>query len=304
MGEQPNSVKSIFFALGANFSIFVAKLIAAMITGSGAMLAESIHSLADSGNQLLLLIGLKQSKKPPTPDYPLGFGKSIYFWSFIVALIMFSLGGIFSIYEGLHKLNHPEPLTSPWIAIGVLCFSIIAEGISLWGCMREVNKIRRNRSYFRWFRESRESELLVVFGEDFAALLGLLFALLAVTLSMLTANPMYDALGSIMIGVLLIVIAVMIGVEVKRLLIGQSVDPEIEKEMLALLESQDEIKQVYNLITFQLGQDVMVAVKAEMVDYTSPREMIQAINRCERRLKEAFPQVVWSFFEPDITDQP
>jgi cation diffusion facilitator family transporter len=303
MGEQANSVKSIFFALGANFSIFVAKFVAAMITGSGSMLAESIHSLADSGNQLLLLVGLKHSKRPPTPDYPLGFGKSIYFWSFIVALIMFSLGGIFSIYEGLHKLKHPEPLLSPWIAIGVLLFSVIAESVSLWGCLREVNKIRRNRSYFRWFRESRESELLVVFGEDIAALIGLLFALFAVTLSMLTGNPTYDAYGSIMIGVLLIVIAVMIGIEVKRLLIGQSVDPEIQKEMMAFLNSQDEIKQVYNLITFQLGQDVMVAVKAEMDECASPREMIEAINRCEKRLKEAFPLVVWSFFEPDITDQ-
>jgi len=304
MGEKANSVKSIFFALGANFSIFVAKFIAAMITGSGAMLAEAIHSLADSGNQLLLLVGLKQSKKPPTPDYPLGFGKSIYFWSFIVALIMFSLGGVFSIYEGLHKLTNPEPLLSPWIAISVLCFSILAESISLWGCTREVNKIRGKRSYFRWFRESRESELLVVFGEDIAALLGLIFALFAVTLSMLTGNPVYDSLGSIVIGVLLIIIAVMIGVEVKRLLIGQSIDPESQKEMLKFLRSQDEIRQVYNLITFQLGQDVMVAVKAEMIEFASPQEMVLAINRCEKRLKTAFPQVVWSFFEPDITDQP
>ncbi len=304
MGEQANSIKSIFFALGANFAIFVAKLGAAMVTGSGAMLAESIHSLADSGNQLLLLVGLKQAKKPPTPEYPLGFGKSIYFWSFIVALIMFSMGGVFSIYEGIHKLKHPEPLTTPWIAVAVLLFSIIAESISLWGCVREVNKIRRKRSYFRWFRESRESELLVVFGEDLAALLGLVFALFAVTLSMFTGNPMYDALGSIMIGVLLIIIAVMIGVEVKSLLIGQSVDPEIRKEMIGFLHSQDEIRQVYNLITFQLGQDVMVAVKAEMVEFTTQREMIRAINRCEKRLKATFPQVLWSFFEPDITDQP
>ncbi len=304
MGEQANSVKSIFFALGANFSIFVAKLTAAVITGSGAMLAESIHSLADSGNQLLLLVGLKQSKKPPTPEYPLGFGKSIYFWSFVVALIMFSMGGMFSIYEGVHKLKHPEPLTAPWIAIGVLIFSILAESVSLWGCVREVNKVRRKRSYFRWFRESRESELLVVFGEDLAALLGLGFALLAVTLTMFTGNPMYDALGSIMIGALLIVIAVMIGIEVKRLLIGQSVDSEIRQEMMDFLRSQEEIRQVYNLITFQLGQDVMVAVKAEMEEFASQRDMIRAINRCEKRLKVAFPQVLWSFFEPDITDQP
>lgn len=174
----------------------------------------------------------------------------------------------------------------------------------MWGCVQEVKKIRRNRCYFKWFRESRESELLVVFGEDIAALLGLMFALLAVTLTMLTGNPVFDAFGSIMIGALLIVVAVMIGVEVERLLIGQSVDPEIQKEMMTHLNSQDKIRQVYNLITFQLGQDVMVAVKAEMEEYDSQRQMIQAINRCEKRLKAAFPQVVWSFFEPDITDLP
>ncbi len=302
MAEHASSIKSILFALGANFAIFVAKLTAAMVTGSGAMLAESIHSLADSGNQLLLLLGLKQAKKPPTPEYPLGFGKSIYFWSFIVALIMFSMGGVFSIYEGTHKLNHPEGLTSPWIAIGVLIFAIIAEGISLWGCVTEVNKERRKRSYLRWFRESRESALIVVFGEDVAALLGLVFALLAVSLSMLTGNPMYDALGSIVIGVLLIVIAVMIGIEVKRLLIGQSVDPVVREEMVDFLQSREEIKKVFNLITFQLGQDVMVAVKVEMEEFSSQVDMIRAINRCEKELKTAFPQVLWSFFEPDIED--
>ncbi len=302
MGEHASSLKSILFALGANFSIFIAKLVAAMVTGSGAMLAEAIHSLADSGNQLLLLLGLKQAKKPPTLEYPLGFGKSIYFWSFIVALIMFSMGGVFSIYEGVHKLNHPESLTSAWIAIGVLVFSIIAESVSMWGCVTEVNKVRRNRSYFRWFRESRESALLVVFGEDLAALLGLVFALLAVSLTMITGNPMYDALGSITIGVLLIVIAFLIGIEVKSLLIGQSVDPVIREEMIQFLRSRDEIKQVFNLITFQLGEDVMVAVKIEMEEFESQKDMIEAINRCERGLKTAYPQVLWSFFEPDIHD--
>lgn len=300
--NHANSLRSIFFALGANSAIFVAKLAAALVTGSGAMLAEAVHSLADSGNQLLLIAGLRQSKKQPTEEYPLGFGKSIYFWSFIVALIMFSLGGMFSMYEGIHKLQHPVPLTSPWIAIGVLVFSIVAESISMWGCVREVNKVRRGRSYFRWFRESRESELLVVFGEDLAALLGLVFALIAVTATMLTGNPFYDACGSIVIGVLLLIIAVMIGVEVKSLLIGQSVDPMVRAEILSFLESRQPIDKVLNLITFQLGSDVMVAVKAEMNEHENQREMILAINSCERELKEKFPQVVWSFFEPDICD--
>lgn len=302
MSGQANSLTSIFFALGANFAIFVAKLAAALYTGSGAMMAEAVHSLADSGNQLLLIVGLRGAKRPPNEEHPLGYGKTIYFWSFIVALILFSMGGMFSVYEGIHKLKHPVPLSGPWIAIGVLIFSIVAEGISLWGCLREVNKIRGDRTLFTWFQESRESELLVVFGEDLAALIGLTFALLAVGLAMYTGNPLFDALGSIMIGVLLIIIAVMIGIQVKRLLIGQGVDPATHKAIVDFLEDQEEIKRLFNLITLQLGQDVMVAVKAKMRDYSNQTEMIKAINRCEKRLKAAFPQIVWSFFEPDMRD--
>jgi len=193
-------------------------------------------------------------------------------------------------------------LSGPWIAIGVLVFSIVAEGISLWGCLREVNKIRGDRTLFTWFRESRESELLVVFGEDLAALIGLSFALLAVGLTMYTGNPFFDALGSIVIGVLLIIIAVMIGIQVKRLLIGQGVDPATHQAIVDFLEDQEGISRLFNLITLQLGQDVMVAVKAEMCDFSNQTEMIKAINRCEKRLKAAFPQVVWSFFEPDTRD--
>lgn len=302
MAGKANSLTSIFFALGANLAIFAAKLAAAVHTGSGAMLAEAIHSLADSGNQLLLLVGLRRAKRPPNDEHPLGYGKTIYFWSFIVALILFSMGGMFSIYEGIHKLRHPEPLTSPWLAIGVLSFSIIAESISLWGCLREVNKIRGNLGLFAWFRESRQSELLVVFGEDLAALIGLTFALLAVGLTMLTGNPFFDASGSIVIGLLLIIIALMIGIEVKQLLIGQGVDPATKLAITSFLLEQEEINSIYNLITLQLGSDVMVAVKAEMIDYQNQREMIEAINHCEQRLKKAFPQIIWSFFEPDLRD--
>ncbi len=302
MAGHANSLTSIFFALGANLAIFIAKLGAALYTGSGAMLAEAIHSLADSGNQLLLIVGLRGAKRPANDEHPLGYGKTIYFWSFIVALILFSMGGMFSVYEGIHKLQHPEPLSAPWLAIGVLVFSIIAEGISLWGCLREVNKIRGNHSLFTWFQESRQSELLVVFGEDFAALLGLSFALLAVGLAMLTGNPVFDAMGSIVIGLLLVIIAFMVGLQVKRLLIGQGVDPATKQAIIDFLEDQAEVKKIFKLITLQLGNDVMVAVKAEMQEYPNQREMIEAINRCEQRLKQSFPQIVWSFFEPDIRD--
>ena len=302
MSGKANSFVSILFALGANVAIFAAKLVAALYTGSGSMLAESIHSLADSGNQLLLIIGIKRAKRLPDDEHPLGYGKSIYFWSFIVALILFSMGGMFSVYEGIHKISHPQPLTSTWVAILVLVFSVGAESVSLWCCLREINKTRGRKNLFRWFRESRESELLVVFGEDVAALLGLVFALCALLASHIFENPLYDAVGSIVIGILLIIIAVMIGIETKSLLIGQGVEPETHQRILSFLEEQPEIKLIYSLKTLQLGTDVMAAIKARMYDYASAEELIEAINQCEKRLKKKFPQIVWSFFEPDIRD--
>lgn len=302
MSHGADSVKSIIFALGANLAIAISKLIAAVVTGSSAMMAESVHSLADSGNQLLLLLGIKHAKRPPSPDYPLGFGKAVYFWSFIVALMLFSMGGVFSIYEGIHKLHHPEPLSYPYVAVGVLLFSIAAESVSMWGCLREVNKELRGRSLGQWFRETRQSELLVVFGEDLAALLGLNLALMAVILTIITGNPLYDAAGSICIGVLLVVIAVVIGVQVQALLIGQSVEPDQRVQMLEFLQERDEIDKVFNLLTLQLGNDVMVAVKAKMTQMDSAESLIEAVNRCEVELKRVFPQVLWSFFEPDSED--
>jgi len=302
MAGQADSLKSILFALFANTSIAVAKGFAALLTGSGAMLAEAIHSVADAGNQLLLILGLRQTKREPTEDHPLGFGKSIYFWSFLVAVILFSVGGMFSVYEGMHKLQHPEPLSFPWVAIGVLVFAIVAESISLWGCMREVNKERYGRSIFQWFRHSRSSALIVVFGEDVAALLGLVFALLAIAATFITGNPLWDALGTISIGVLLIVVAVFVAVEVKDLLIGQSVDPATLEDMRAFLESRPEIRELFNMLTMQFGPDAMVAVKARMEPTGSERSMIDAVNRVEKAFRARFPTVAWLFFEPDACD--
>lgn len=302
MAHGADSLKSILYALAANFAIFLAKLAAALFTGSGAMLAEAVHSLADTGNQGLLLLGLRRAKRPPSPDYPLGHGKEIYFWSFIVALILFSMGGLFSIYEGYHKLLHPEPLKTPLLALAVLVFSLGAETFSLWGCIREVNKERGGRSFVRWFRETRNSALLVVFGEDIAALLGLAFATVAVLLTMCTGNPLYDALGSMVIGVLLVVIALFIGLETKALLVGQGVDPQQKRAMIALLAARPEIEAVLNVLTLQLGDDVMVAVKARMRPTGSEQQLIAHINTCERALKTAFPQILHLFFEPDIID--
>lgn len=302
MSHGADSLKSILYALGANFAIFLAKLSAALYTGSGAMLAEAIHSLADTGNQVLLLLGLRQAKRPPSLDFPLGHGKEIYFWSFIVALILFSMGGLFSIYEGYHKLHDPEPLKTPWLALGVLLFSLAAESVSLWGCVREVNKERGRRGFVRWFRTTRNSALLVVFGEDIAALLGLMLATLAILATIVTGNPFYDALGSMAIGVLLVLVAFFIGLETKSLLVGQGIDPEIRQRMVNLLNEQPEVDKVLNLLTLQLGEDMMVAVKARMASAGSEQQMVANINRCEQTLKTAYPQVQWLFFEPDSAD--
>lgn len=302
MSHGADSTKAIFFALSANGAIAIAKYVAAVITGSGSMLAEAVHSTADCGNQLLLLLGMKRAKKPPSDDYPLGYGKETYFWSFVVALLLFSMGGLFSVYEGWHKLHEPEPLSYPLLALGVLTFGVIVEGLSLAGCMREINKSRGDQNLWQWFRDTREAELLVIFGEDLAALLGLTFAFAAVSVAWITGNPMWDALGSIGIGILLIVVAFFVGAEVKALLVGQGVAPDVRKDMLQFLKQHSLIKQIYNLRTLHMGADVMVAIKAELTEQQDARKLIADINQVEAAFRQQFPQVSWCFFEPDDTD--
>jgi cation diffusion facilitator family transporter len=297
MAGQGDSNRAILFALGANFTIFATKGVAAFITGSGAMLAETVHSLADCGNQLLLLLGMRQARTPPSPEYPLGYGKAIYFWSFLVAVMLFSVGGMFSVYEGIHKLQHPEPLKQWWWAVGVLVIGIIAEAVSMRACLVEVNKARGSRSLQRWFRDSRQAELVVIFGEDLAALFGLVFALIAIVLAVLTGNPAWDAIGTLAIGILLVVIAVFVAIEVKAMLIGQSADPNVNAALKGFLEQRPEIARVFSLITLQLGNDLMVAVKAQLNRSSAEKEDV--INGIEKALKQQFPQVKWSFFEPD-----
>jgi cation diffusion facilitator family transporter len=302
LSHGSDSTKAIFYALAANGAIAVTKYIAAVITGSGSMLAEAVHSTADCGNQLLLLLGMKRAKKPPSDDYPLGYGKETYFWSFIVALLLFSMGGLFSIYEGWHKLHEPEPLSYALLALGVLGFGIIVEGLSLAGCMREINKSRGEQHLYTWFRQTREAELLVILGEDVAALLGLSFAFIAVLAAWITGNPMWDAIGSMGIGVLLIVVAFFIGIEVKSLLVGQGVAPTIREEMLGFLRQHPAIKKIYNLRTLHMGTDVMVAIKAEMNEQQDAGKLINDINQVEVAFRQRFEQVTWCFFEPDTRD--
>ena len=302
MSAGADSLKSIFFALGANFLIAVAKTTGAVFTGSSSMLAEAIHSYADCANQALLLWGLKEAGRKPDPDHPLGYGKAIYFWSFIVALMLFSMGGLFSIYEGVHRLHGGEPVENAWVALAILAFGIAAESVSLWGCLREVNKERGGQSLWRWFRSSRQSELLVVFAEDIAALGGLAIAMAFIGLSLATGNPAWDAIGSICIGVLLVLVALLVGMEVKALLIGQSVEKAVLRRMRTYLEARPETETIYNLITQQLGRDVMVAVKARMKPVASAEALITTINAIEKDFRAAFPQVLFLFFEPDLKD--
>lgn len=302
MSHENASVKSIFFALLANFGIAITKTAAAVITGSGAMLAESIHSYADCGNQGLLFLGLNASKKKPDKEHPLGYGKEIYFWSFIVALILFSMGGMFSIYEGIHKVSLHEGLKNPVIAIIVLSFSMILEASSLMGCLRQVKKLRKNKPLWEWIKHTTQSELIVVLGEDIAALLGLSFALIAIILSIITGNPVFDALGSIGIGVLLILVSIFLATKVKSLLIGQSTDNETVESIKAFLEAQPVIERILNLITLQLGPQIMVAVKVKMAKVETIDQLIDNINICEAELKKTNPAIQWVFFEPDDRD--
>jgi cation diffusion facilitator family transporter len=302
MAGHGNSLRAIFYALGANIGIFAAKAVAAGLTGSGAMIAEAVHSLADCGNQGLLLLGIKRAKRAPTPDFPLGYGKEVYFWSFLVAMLLFSVGGAFSVYEGIHKLVEPEPLERPWIAIAVLVVSVILEWLSLRACLVEVNQMREGRSTWAWFRESRNAELIVIYGEQLAALLGLVLALGAIVLSLVTGNPMYDAIGTLGIGVLLIVVAVFVAVEVKGLLIGQSVAPERREAIRAWLQARPEILELFNVITLQLGPDVLVAVQARLDANLRTDQLVTTINGIEQDLRRTFPDVKWSFFEPDDSD--
>ncbi len=290
------------YALVANVAIAIAKFAGAIFTGSGSLMAEAVHSTADSCNQILLLLGLKRAKLPPNDQYPMGSGKEVYFWSFLVAVLLFSMGGLFSIYEGWHKIQHPESLNAAHWAIGILVFAVMAEGTALYGVTREINKVRAGRSIWRWFRESRKSELVVIVGEDLAALLGLSFALVAVTLTIITGNPLYDALGSVAIGILLLLVAILVGNEVKQLLVGEGVEWSVRTEMTAFLNTQPEVNEVLNFISLHMGDDVMIAVKVRMQPAGTDTALIDNINACEARFREAFPQVAWLFFEPDNTD--
>ena len=300
--SHTGTARAILYAFLANGGIAIAKTWAALVTGSGSMLAEAIHSYADTGNQVLLYLGLKQSSRPPDPEHPLGYGKLSYFWSFIVALMLFSLGGVFSIYEGIHKFNHPEPLTEVWIAIAVLSVAIVLESFSLLGCLREIRVIRGDRPFRLWLKHTRSSELVVVLGEDIAALLGLTIALFFVALAAYTGNTVFDAIGSMSIGVVLIVVSVFLTMRVQSLLVGRSADPMIQATIANVIRHDKHIEKVFNVITLQFGPDTLLAAKIKLKSGIDIDTAVADINGLERRLKDEIPGLKWCFIEPDLED--
>jgi cation diffusion facilitator family transporter len=300
MSSSDGSTKAIFYALGANGGIAVAKFAAAMYTGSGAMLAEAIHSVADCTNQIFLLRGMKESKKPADESHPMGYGRVVYFWAMMVAILLFFLGGAFSVMEGIKHFSHPEPLANATVALLVLGVSVALETFSLYGAMREIRKISNGKPFVRWFRETRQSELMVIAGEDIAALAGLALAFVAVLMSVVTGNPVWDACGSIAVGALLMLVAIVIVREVKAMITGESAAPEVQAAIRAHIEARPEVESVINLITLQWGEQLMVAVQARMRPQSTDTALVNAINAVEQSLQQKWPQAKWCFFEPDF----
>ena len=295
-----SSAKAILYAFIANLGIAIAKLGAAFYTGSGSLLAESIHSFADCGNQVLLFIGLKQADKPADEKHPLGYGKIIYFWSFIVAILLFSMGGLYSIYEGWHKLHNPEVLKHVWVALLVLAFGVVLESFSLLGALKEIKKIRKGKTLSTWFKNTRNAELVVILGEDTGAILGLIIAFVFVLISGITGDPVYDALGSISIGIILIIISIFIGWRIKALIIGRSAEPDLVELIDSIIKEDDSIEKLLNTITMQFGPDIMLAAKLKMKTGLSIEETVKQINELEDEIQRQVPTVKWCFIEPDM----
>ena len=297
------STREILKSLVVNVLIAVAKGVAAALTGSGAMLAETLHSLADCGNQLLLLRGVRQARRPADHDHPFGYGRSMYFYSFIVALLLFFGGGVFSIYEGVHKLEEPEPVGEITVALIILAISLLLEGWSTLGNLRAMARRRGQTPLLRYLRETKDSDLIVVFGENSAAVLGLVFALAAVGLSRLTRDGRWDAIGSLAIGLVLVGVASFLAREVKSLLVGEAADPSLVKAFEELAELDPNVDRVLNVLTMQQGPgEIIVAAKLKFRAGLETVALVEAINAFERALKARLPEVRWSFIEPDNAD--
>lgn len=291
----------ILTALVANLFIAALKLVVAAITGSSAMLAEGIHSIADTLNQVFLLVGIKKGEKKPDRLHPFGFSGELYFWSFIVSIILFTGGGVFSIYEGIHKLLHPEAITNVTLAYAVLLFSIAAEGLAFYKASKQVNRERQGTPVFHYLRATKKSELIVVFLEDLAAMTGLTIALLLIFLQQITGILVFDGIASILIGVLLCIVALFLGNEIRSLLIGESADPKTMKKVAAIFENEESINRLVMLKSLQLGpHDILVAANVEFNHRLTSVEISNLIDGIEKDICQIFPDIKKIFIEPDI----
>ncbi|WP_210479897.1 cation diffusion facilitator family transporter [Naasia sp. SYSU D00948] len=293
--------KAIIAALLANLGIAVTKFIAAFFSGSASMVAEGVHSLADSTNQLLLLIGGRRARRAPTPEHPFGYGRSRYVYAFIVAIILFSVGGIFSLYEGVEKLTHPHPLEVPWLPVVVLLIAIVLESFSLRTAVVESNHVRGNQSWVEFVRRSKAPELPVVLLEDLAALLGLVFALFGVSLAWATGDVYWDGIGTILIGVLLIAVAVILGLEMASLLIGEGANPgDMDRIRAAILEGP-EVDSIVHAKTLYVGPDeLLVAAKVSMAAAVTLDDITARVDAVEARIREAVPVARIIYLEPAV----
>lgn len=297
---EGHSTKVVLTSLAGNVVIALAKFGAAFITHSGSMMAEAIHTSADCLNQILLLVGVKQSAAGPSEKYPLGTGRASYFWSFIVALMLFFGGGVFSIGEGVEKVIHPEHVENVQWAFGILLFSMCIEGYSLYECVKQINEKRGKHSALGYLKVTKDAELVVCTGENFAAIVGLSFALVALVLAK-WVNPRFDGVGSIMVGAVLVFIAVFLARKVKSLLLGESAAPEIEEGVSLAAKDDPRIEAVLRVIAVQQGPgEVMIAAKLKLKDDLTAKDVADAINEFEGRVRGRLPDVKWQFIEPDV----
>jgi cation diffusion facilitator family transporter len=293
--------RAVFAAFAANLGIAATKFIAFALTGSAAMLAESIHSVADSGDQALLLIGRKRSLRDQTEEHQFGFGAERYFYAFIVAVVLFTVGAVFSCYEGIQRIAHPEHLTSPVAAFIVLGIAIVLEGLSFRTAVHESNQTRGSQSWRRFIRHAKAPELPAVLLEDFAALVGLGLALCGITLAVITGNAKWDGAGSLAIGILLGCVAVVLAIEMKSLLIGESATAEMERAIVAALEAAPEQVRVIHLRTMHVGPEtLLVAAKIAVRAQDSAASLTTAIDNAERRIRAAVPIAELIYLEPDL----
>jgi len=294
-------MRAVVAALGANLGIAVTKFIAFLLTGSASMLAESVHSIADTGNEVLLLVGRGRSLRPPSDEHPFGFGRERYFYGFVVSVMLFTVGAAFSVYDGIHKILNPETIRAPLVALIVLVLSAVLESFSLRTGIQEANKVRGDRNWSTFIRRTKAPELPVVLLEDLAALIGLGFAFAGVTLSWLTGYGQWDGAGSLAIGLLLATAAAILAVEMKSLLIGESASPEMQRMVIAALEDGPEVSRVIHMRTVHISPDsILVAAKIGVRATDSAAQIAAGIDAAERRVRAAVPIAETIYLEPDI----